>query len=236
LFLPMAHAAHAALNIAVGASADGRCPTTWIAVVVEDPAAGRALQACLTDGGLPVGHGPLPMAALDALAPRRPGAVVLAADVTRPDGLAALRRLRRAAPATPVVVVSGRDIGQQAARTAVNAGAGAYVPAADVERGLAAAVRAVMAGFVCVPHQTRRFVVKPTFSHREKEILGLLVAGLTNAEIAARLYLAESTVKSHLASAFAKLGVRSRRDAVALLLDPAEGLAATALPSDHIIG
>jgi DNA-binding CsgD family transcriptional regulator len=87
-----------------------------------------------------------------------------------------------------------------------------------------------MAGLVCAPRAARRAVAKPTFSHREKEVLELLVAGLTNRQIGARLYLAESTVKTHLASAFAKLGVRSRKDAVALLLDPAEGLATTALP------
>jgi DNA-binding CsgD family transcriptional regulator len=79
---------------------------------------------------------------------------------------------------------------------------------------------------------TSRLVAKPTFSHREKEILELLVAGMTNRQIGDRLYLAESTVKTHVAAAFAKLGVRSRKDAAAILLDPAEGLAPTALPSD----
>jgi DNA-binding CsgD family transcriptional regulator len=77
-----------------------------------------------------------------------------------------------------------------------------------------------------------RLVAKPTFSHREKEILELLVAGMTNRQIGDRLYLAESTVKTHVAAAFAKLGVRSRKDAAAILLDPAEGLASTALPAD----
>ena len=62
-------------------------------------------------------------------------------------------------------------------------------------------------------------------------MLALLVAGLTNRQIAARLYLAESTVKTHVTSAFSKLGVRSRKDAAAILLDPAEGLLATALPA-----
>ena len=55
-------------------------------------------------------------------------------------------------------------------------------------------------------------------------MLALVVEGCTNAEVATRLFLAESTVKSHLSGAFARLGVRSRRDAVALILDPASGL------------
>ena len=91
-------------------------------------------------------------------------------------------------------------------------------------------MHAVMAGLVCAPREVRRLLAKPTFSHREKEVLALLVDGLTNREIGGRLFLAESTVKSHLMSAFAKLGVRSRKDAAALLLDPEEGLAAISLP------
>ena len=61
-------------------------------------------------------------------------------------------------------------------------------------------------------------------SAREKQILGLVVMGLMNSEIAARLFLAESTVKSHLSSAFRKLGVRSRTEASELILDPERGL------------
>jgi DNA-binding NarL/FixJ family response regulator len=46
------------------------------------------------------------------------------------------------------------------------------------------------------------------------------VNGCTNSQIGARLFLAESTVKSHLSSAYTKLGVRSRGEAVSLLLEP----------------
>jgi DNA-binding NarL/FixJ family response regulator len=164
------------------------------------------------------------------LAGDRPDAVVLVADSAAAASMATLRRIQSELPAAHLVVVA-RDNGSAiAARRALNAGADAFVRADDVERALAPALDAVMAGLVCAPRGARRLIAKPTFSHREKEVLELLVAGLTNRQIGARLYLAESTVKTHLASAFAKLGVRSRKDAVALLLDPDEGLATAALP------
>jgi DNA-binding NarL/FixJ family response regulator len=164
------------------------------------------------------------------LADDRPDAVVLVADSAAPDTMATLRRIQREVPAARLVVVARDDGSAIAARRALNAGADAFVRADEVELALVPALDAVMAGLVCAPRAARRLIAKPTFSHREKEVLELLVAGLTNRQIGARLYLAESTVKSHLAAAFAKLGVRSRKDAVALLLDPDEGLATAALP------
>jgi DNA-binding NarL/FixJ family response regulator len=205
-------------------------PPVRVALVVECDVRGGAVRRCLARGGLVVAGELVALSAIGALDERRAEAIVLAADITRSAGLAGLRRLRRDAPSTPVVVVAGADASRHGARTALNAGAAAYVPEEHAGAALALAVRAAVAGLVCVPRATRSVVVKPTFSQREKEVLGLLVGGLTNAQIAGRLYLAESTVKTHLASAFTKLGVRSRRDAVTLLLDPDEGLAATALP------
>jgi len=70
----------------------------------------------------------------------------------------------------------------------------------------------------------RHGVDLPALSFRERQILALVVAGLTNDEIAGRLYLAETTVKGHLTSAFRRLGVRSRREAVALILSADESL------------
>jgi DNA-binding NarL/FixJ family response regulator len=166
---------------------------------------------------------------LAGLQDQRPDAVVLVADLSTPPGLAALRRIHAKHPAARLVVVA-RDAG--AARQALNAGADAFVPAGEADTVLAPALDAVLAGLVCAPRALRRLIAKPTFSHREKQVLELLITGLTNREIGAHLYLAESTVKTHLASAFAKLGVRSRKDAVAVLLDPAEDLARTALPTE----
>jgi len=59
---------------------------------------------------------------------------------------------------------------------------------------------------------------------REKQVLGMVVMGFSNGEIANKLVLAESTIKSHLSSAFSKLGVRSRGEATELILDPVNGL------------
>lgn len=198
-----------------------------IAIAADDAGARETALSLLADGGLPVNAGAVPIRDVGRAVADPPDALALVADVLDAEVLAALRRVRGQAPETRIVVVAADSGG--ASRQALNAGADAFVPRRASDRLLAPAVHAVLAGLVCVPREARRVLAKPTFSHREKEVLGLLVTGLTNREIASRLFLAESTVKSHLVSAFSKLGVRSRKDAVALLLDPAEGLAAVAL-------
>jgi DNA-binding NarL/FixJ family response regulator len=79
-------------------------------------------------------------------------------------------------------------------------------------------VQSVLLGQVSVPRPLRELVEAPALSHRERQILALVVEGFTNAQIAERLYLAESTVKTHLSSAFRRLGVKSRREATAAVL------------------
>ena len=89
---------------------------------------------------------------------------------------------------------------------------------------LAVAILALASGLRAVPRSAYRSLQPPQLTYREKQVLTLAISGYTNAEIGGRLYLAESTVKSHLSSAYRRLGVTSRREAAALVLDPEEGL------------
>ena len=106
-----------------------------------------------------------------------------------------------------------------ALRRAIARGLRACLIAAQASAALAPAVRSVVAGQCVVP--TELFEAPgPVLSSREKQVLGMVVLGMTNAQMAEKLFLAESTVKSHLSSSFAKLGVRNRRQAVVKILDP----------------
>ena len=144
--------------------------------------------------------------------------LVFACDVDEPRELTSLRRLRVEAPKPAVVVISPPTTGT-GVRRALDVGAHALVFASELELTLMATVRAVASGQTVVPRKLRASVERPTLSHRESQVIALVRKGLTNAEIAERLYLAESTIKSHISSIFTKFGVRSRREAAAAFLD-----------------
>jgi DNA-binding NarL/FixJ family response regulator len=122
-------------------------------------------------------------------------------------------------PATVAVVPNA-----EVAREALEAGAAGVVLSADLDRALEPTIRAVAAGQVVVPAALRGSVERPAFTAREKQVLSLIVLGCTNRDIARRLHVAETTVKSHVKSSFHKLGVSSRSEACAKILDPREGL------------
>ena len=174
----------------------------------------KRLAGLLVAGGF---AGVTKIAAVDEL-PADAEAVVIAgcnADV--------VRDVRRAHP-DAVLVVIATESDARAVRVALDAGADGIVPEQRAHRALAPAVAAAMAGLVTLPRETRGHSLRPALSSREKQVLGMVVIGLSNGEIARKLHLAETTVKSHLSSAFRKLGVRSRSQAAALVLDGGNGL------------
>jgi DNA-binding NarL/FixJ family response regulator len=139
------------------------------------------------------------------------------------SGLAGqIEPLEQSYPTAPLLVVCS-SIERWGVREALMAGAAGVVLWENIESALVPSMLAALAGQACVPRGHWRQVEPPALSTREKQILGLVVMGFTNGQIAQQLFLAESTVKSHLSSAFGKLGVRSRNEAVRLILDPERG-------------
>lgn len=139
------------------------------------------------------------------------------------DLLDEIRVTRGALPEAKLIAIWPRS-SASSSRKALRAGADGLVSDAHLGTTLGPTIRVVGSGLVCVPRPMRAPLESESLSMREKQVLGMLVMGFTNAEIAAKLYLAESTVKSHLSSAYTKLGVRSRKDAATMILDPIEGL------------
>jgi DNA-binding NarL/FixJ family response regulator len=123
----------------------------------------------------------------------------------------------------PLVLVCA-GIQRWGIRAALENGAAGVVLYDELGATFGPCLRAVLTGQICVPRTHGREIDPPALSSREKQILGLVVMGYMNRQIAAQLYLAESTVKSHLSTAFGKLGVRSRHEAVNLILNPSGGL------------
>jgi DNA-binding NarL/FixJ family response regulator len=149
--------------------------------------------------------------------------VVLLATGTALARVRALQALAEAQPEARAIVAMPTDAANAPMRRALRAGAAGIVLDSELERVLAPTARAVAAGQLAVPSSLRSQIAPRALSFREKQILGLVVMGFTNRQIADELFLAESTVKTHLSSAFGKLDAHSRADATARILDPENG-------------
>lgn len=123
-----------------------------------------------------------------------------------------------------LVVAIVTDGDRRRITTLLDAGAHGAVLRDAPPRALLRAVETVREGYLVVPARARDAVRRPVFTVRQKQVMGLLVLGLSNASIAARLFISESTVKMHVSAIFGVLGVGSRKEAVDVILDPASGL------------
>jgi len=186
-----------------------------------------AIDAILrtTDGVELVAQAADGRAAVELTVRHRPDVALL--DIRMPvlDGLAALREIRRVAPEVRVVVLTtfGED---EYVAEALRAGAAGFLLKESAVDELPQAIRAAAAGAAFLsPKVTRQVLdglpVAPvaaaeelrkvaTLSEREREVLVLLAQGLSNAEIGARLWVSEGTVKTHLYRVFAKLDCDNR--------------------------
>lgn len=157
-------------------------------------------------------------------------------DVRMPgvDGIEATRRLRERGEGPPVLVLTTFDE-DEVLWGAIEAGAAGFVLKDAGAAEILAAARAVAGGAAWFdPAVTPRVLsayrrsVAPArraarplelLSAREREVLGLIARGSTNAEIAAALHLSEATVKSHVGAIFTKLDRRDRAAAIVYAFD-----------------
>lgn len=197
--------------------------TTQLAAVVGPAAVRDEIVAGLCSEGFDVLLADAPDALEQIPFERSPSLVALIADGPLPSRSATFACARRHAAGAHVLLVCTSIDGWEV-RDALAAGVMGIVLRSQLATTLQPCLRAMRAGQVCIPYRNRRQLERPVLSSREKQILGLVVMGYMNRQIADQLFLAESTVKSHLSSAFGKLEVHSRNEAVDLILDPHHGL------------
>lgn len=165
-----------------------------------------------------------------AMAERFNPAVVLM-DIRMPeiDGLEATRRILAANQAARILILTTFGLDEYVYE-ALRAGASGFVLKDDPAEQLISAVRTVAAGNALLsPAITKRVIRQFTrirrpappkelgeLTEREREILRLIATGLSNAEIGRKLYISETTVKTHVTHILQKLGLRDRVQAVVL--------------------
>jgi two-component system, NarL family, response regulator LiaR len=158
----------------------------------------------------------------------RPDVVLM--DLMLPDmeGPAAIRATKEAVPDTQIIALTSFH-SDELVWQALQAGAIGYLLKDIGALGLGEAIRAARAGRSTLAAEAAQAVVKHSISQttsrpqqsltrREREVLQLLVDGLTNAQIAQRLVISRATANFHVSSILAKLDVESRTKAVALAL------------------
>ncbi|MBO0706971.1 MAG: response regulator transcription factor [Candidatus Dormibacteraeota bacterium] len=176
-------------------------------------------------------------AAVRLVAERHPDVVLMDLRMPGVDGVEATRRIHALHPRTQVIVLTTYD-DDQSILGAIQAGARGYLTKDAGAREIQDAVETVRRGETLLePRVQARLLTAlagaappgpeagaepdpgkgpfDTLTPREREVLRLIAQGLTNQEIAERLFVSEATVKTHINNLFSKLGVRDRAQAVA---------------------
>jgi DNA-binding NarL/FixJ family response regulator len=151
----------------------------------------------------------------------RPDVILMDLRMPGVDGVSAIRRLSASGHPARVLVLTTYDSDSDVV-PAIEAGATGYLLKDSPREELFRAVRAAHRGeAVLTPSVATRLMSQlrapqqDALSERELEVLALIAQGLTNRDAAARLFISEATVKTHLVHIYAKLGVNDRAAAVA---------------------
>ena len=159
-----------------------------------------------------------------------PSCVVLYAGRMEEGCLEGMGRIRELYPGVPLLVLGSQlDLGL--AWAALKNGADGFVHAQMDPAQVLSAVEVVQKGELAAPRQLLGYLLSQNenpkigeLSARQREILEMVVEGLSNAQIAGRLYLSESTIKQHLRAVYKVLGVRNRTEAAKTMREHARGV------------
>jgi DNA-binding NarL/FixJ family response regulator len=159
-----------------------------------------------------------------------PSCIVLYAGCTEEGCLEGMGRIRELYPGVPLLVL-GSQLDLALAWTTLKQGADGFVHAQMHPAQILRAVEVVQKGELAAPRGLLRYYLSQNenpkigdLSARQREIVELVVEGLSNAEIAGRLYLSESTIKQHLHAVYKVLGVRNRTEAAKTMREYARGV------------
>jgi DNA-binding NarL/FixJ family response regulator len=159
-----------------------------------------------------------------------PSCIVLYAGGMEEGCLEGMGRVRELYPGVPLLVL-GSQLDLALASSALKQGADGFVHAQMHPAQILRAVEVVQKGELAAPRGLLRYSLSQNenpkigeLSARKREILEMVVEGLSNAEIAGRLYLSESTIKQHLHAVYKVLGVRNRTEAAKTMREYARGV------------
>lgn len=137
--------------------------------------------------------------------------------------LEGVKRLRDQAPEA-LILVFGLHLDLGTAQAAIRAGARGYVHAGMQPKQILRAIKVATDGHIVAPRELLEYLITndngtdiDVLSARQREILELVGEGLSNAQIAKKLFLTESTIKQHLRAAYKVLGVKNRTEAARLI-------------------
>jgi NarL family two-component system response regulator LiaR len=156
----------------------------------------------------------------------KPSVVVMDIVMPKLNGIEATRKIKEIAPDTAILILTAYDDDEYVLGL-LDAGAAGYLLKSARGRDLVGAIRAIRSGESVlhpkiIAKLLKRATIAPSEEHkasellseRESEVLKLVTSGMSNKEIAEKLFLSQRTVKAHLTSVFNKLNVASRSEAI----------------------